>query len=456
MALNLSLAFLGLAVISTDIFGSIIGTNPPAKPVTLARIATLPKLQQAAWRAYVKNSDRQLRADQSFFHSEAQRYHVPEATKPSETRGARGIVLNNPAGWYREPEALRIADILISFQTPAGGWSKNIDMTKRVRAPGERFSADNTSRYPTSSDNDAPHDRDWNYVGTFDNDATITQLRFLAKVIGALDVMRTDGVADGAVSPTRTGQSRPTSRDKRYREAFFHGLDYILAAQYPNGGWPQVWPLQGGYHDAITYNDDAMIQVLDLLREVANGRNDFTFVSAKVRARAARSVKLGIQCILATQIVTEGRRTVWCQQHDALTLQPCSARNYEMPCESSAESAGILLFLMQEPEPSPEIIMAVNAAAAWFEETKIRDVAYRLTGDSGRLLVNAPGNGPIWARYYGIASNRPIFGDRDKTIHDNVNEISKERRNGYAWYRDSPSKALQRYSEWRKIYSASR
>jgi PelA/Pel-15E family pectate lyase len=111
-----------------------------------------------------------------------------------------------------------------------------------------------------------------------------------------------------------------------------------------------------------------------------------------------------------------------------------------------------MLFLMQEPESSPQIIAAVNAAAAWFEETKIRDVAFRATGDSGRLLVDAPGNGPIWARYYEIASDRPIFGDRDKSIHDNVNEISKERRNGYAWYRDTPTKALQRYSEWRKKY----
>jgi PelA/Pel-15E family pectate lyase len=390
-----------------------------------------------------------LEADQAFFRKETLQNRIATPVAPSETRGVRGIALDKPASWYAQAEGLRIADIIISFQTPAGGWSKNLDMTKHSRAPGERFSTDNTSRYPTLSDNDAPHDRNWNYVGTFDNDATVTQLGYLAKVIGALNKKQVEGT--GVV---RT--PRPTSREKGYRSAFLRGLDYIFAAQYPNGGWPQVWPLQGGYHDAITYNDDAMIQVLDLLRKVANGSNDFAFVSAKVRARAARSVKQGIQCILATQIVTGSHRTVWCQQHDALTSQPCSARNYEMPSESSAESAGILLFLMQEPKPSSEIITAVNAAAAWFEETKIRDVAYRLTGDSGRLLVDAPGNGPIWARYYDIESNRPIFGDRDKSIHDEVNEISKERRNGYAWYRDTPGKALERYSEWRKIYTTKR
>jgi PelA/Pel-15E family pectate lyase len=58
----------------------------------------------------------------------------------------------------------------------------------------------------------------------------------------------------------------------------------------------------------------------------------------------------------------------------------------------------------------------------------------------------------LWARYYEIATDGPIFGDRDKSIHDNVNEISKERRNGYAWYRDTPAQALEQYSMWREKF----
>src|SRR5262249_13770473 len=159
---------------------------------------------------------------------------------------------------------------------------------------------------------------------------TVTQMRFLAKVTSA---------------PGAKG-------DKAFRAAFFRGLDYILSSQYPNGGWPQVWPLQGGYHDAITYNDNAMIQALELLRDVAAGKAEFGFVPAKSRTRAKESVKRGIQCLLATQIAVNGTRTVWGQQHDALTLAPCSARNYEMPSASSAESAEVMLFLMKEANPS--------------------------------------------------------------------------------------------------------
>ena len=64
----------------------------------------------------------------------------------------------------------------------------------------------------------------------------------------------------------------------------------------------------------------------------------------------------------------------------------------------------------------------------------------------------APGNGPIWARYYDLNTDRPIFGDRDKTIHDDVNEISAERRNGYSWFGDGPKRALERYAEWAKTH----
>lgn len=449
MTIHKSLALLGLLFTIREASAAIIGTNPPALSLTLNRIATLPADKQSAWRDYLKNSERQLRADQDSFEKELRRDHITKPTTPPETHGVRGIPLDKPAEWYSQMEALRIADIVASFQTPAGGWSKNLDMTKHARAPGERFSADNTSHFPVSSDNDTPRDRGWNYVGTFDNDATVTQLRFLAKVIRSLDVTRADSA--GAV-----GKPRPTFRDKQYRSAFLHGLDYVFAAQYPNGGWPQVWPLQGGYHDAITYNDNAMVQVLELLRDVATGAGEFSFVPARTRARAAESVKRGIQCIVSTQIVANCRRTVWCQQHDALTLEPCSARNYEMPSESSAESAQIMEFLMSIPEPSWDVVGAIHAAAAWFKETKLNDVAYRFTGEDGRLLVKAPGSGPLWARYYDIATNQPIFGDRDKTIHDDVNEISKERRNGYAWYRDTPARALEQYLRWRKDFPAPR
>jgi len=193
-----------------------------------------------------------------------------------------------------------------------------------------------------------------------------------------------------------------------------------------------------------------MINILNLLRDVSAGTNEFGFVPDKTRRLAAASLQRGLACVLECQIIVNGQRTVWCQQYDPLTLQPVSARNYEMPSEASRESADIMLFLMAQPHPDAKIIESVNAAAAWFEKTRIRDMAFKVVPGKGRRLVPTPGHGPIWARFYQIGTDSPIFGDRDKSIHDNVDEISDERRNGYAWFSDGPQKALDRYAEWKR------
>jgi PelA/Pel-15E family pectate lyase len=123
-----------------------------------------------------------------------------------------------------------------------------------------------------------------------------------------------------------------------------------------------------------------------------------------------------------------------------------------MPSQSSGESGTIVLFLMQLPEPNSKEVAAVHAAAAWFEKTKIEGKAFRVVGSESRKLVDAPGSGPIWARYYEVGTDRPIFGDRDLTIHDDVNEISRERRQGYGWYRDTPKRVLEHYAKWAKAH----
>ena len=399
---------------------AVTGTNVPAAPVTAERVAGL-----AAWKAYLGHSERMRQADQDAFRAELLVHGLRRSTEPRPGRNAGGANLDHPPKWYAGSEAQRIADNLVSFQTPAGGWCKNTDFAKRRRIPGEIFGAQTGSLFLGANDFDTGKDAQWSCVGTFDNDATTTQLRFLAKVI--------------SVSKTRLPD---------WETSFRRGLDYILAAQYPNGGWPQVWPLQGGYHDAITFNDNAMLHVVEFLRDVAGGQAEFSFLPAEARAKAEASWKRGLDCILKAQIVANGTRTVWCQQHDALTLAPTSARNYEMPAQASSESAEIVLFLMRISQPDPSIVTSIHAACAWFEKTKIVGKQFTGAGRDGKTLVDLPGAGPIWSRYYEIGTDRPIYGDRDKSIHDDVNEISRERRKGYAWFQDRPKRVLQHYALW--------
>ena len=177
---------------------------------------------------------------------------------------------------------------------------------------------------------------------TIDNGATTTPMRFLALMVQA-------------------------TRDTRYRAAFDRGVDYLLAAQYPNGGWPQYFPLRKGYYSHITYNDDAMVNVLTLLRNAAAGKPPYDFVDRSPPRRAAAAVARGIDCILRTQIKQNGKLTAWCAQHDETTLEPAWARNYEPPTLSGGESVGIVRFLMEIEQPTPEIVAAIDGAVAWFE-----------------------------------------------------------------------------------------
>jgi PelA/Pel-15E family pectate lyase len=415
---------LSLALAATSACAAVIGSSEPAQSITAARIAHLPKQQQAAWKEYLDRSIRQKEADRAVLLAELKAEGLPEALIPPSGSSARSMPLSKPAEWYGTAEAKRIADAILSFQTPAGGWSKNLNLADHPRRKGESFAPNNLSHFLAPDDFDTPADPHWNYVGTLDNDATTTELQFLARVIGA--------VTDSA----------------DYRTCFLRGLNYLFAAQFPNGGWPQVWPLEGGYHDAITFNDGAVTETLEFLKGVAERKGIFAFVPADVAERSRRSVARGIDCILLTQIMENGRPTVWGQQHDALTLQPVAGRNYEPRAECSSESAGIMKFLMDLPDPSPKVVAAIHAAARWFEQTAIHGKAYTRTPEA-TLLTDRVDAKTIWARYYEIGTRRPVFGDRDKTIHDRVVEISLERQRGYSWYNEGPQAALDRYAEWR-------
>ncbi|HYV09561.1 MAG TPA: pectate lyase [Pyrinomonadaceae bacterium] len=316
---------------------------------------------------------------------------------------------NKPDEWYASAEALRISDNLVLYQRSSGGWPKNIDMAKPLSDSGR------ASLLRDQKETDS----------TIDNGATFTQLSFLARVVTAQHL-------------------------ERHRESFLKGLDYLLQAQYPNGGWPQFYPDLTGYYKHITYNDDAMIGVMKLLRDVADARPVYAFIDKERRERARSAVEKGIYCILKTQVIVNGKRTVWCAQHDEVTLAPAAARTFEVASLSGGESVGIVRFLMSIEDPSPAVVEAIDAAVAWFEQSQLKGIKWVENG-TDRVVVQDPNGGPIWARFYEIGSNRPIFVGRDGVVKYSVAEIEHERRIGYNWYVDTPAKLIQKdYPAWKK------
>ncbi|MGK6356784.1 pectate lyase [Sphingomonas sp. DT-207] len=422
-----SLATLAAVVlVAAPAVAEVIGHMTPALPLDEARVATLPPAQQPAWTEYLARSREQMRRDRAVLSAERASLGGNVPTPPPESRGGT-MPLDKDARWYASAEAQRIADNIVSFQTPAGGWGKNQDRTAPPRAKGQSFVI--VEHLPPMAKGDIQaRDASWVYVGTIDNGATTTELRFLA----------------------RTQRERAGAAGEAYRAAFLRGVRYLLAAQYPNGGWPQIWPLEGGYHDAITYNDDAMAEVIELLLDASGRQGDYAFVPAALAAEAGAAVDRGIEVILTTQIVTGGKRTGWGQQHDALTLAPVGARNFEPVSLSSNESASLLALLMRLPDRSPRIDAAIDAGIAWLRSIAVHDVEWTAaTPGEGRRLVPKPGAGPIWARFYDIKTMRPIFGDRDRSIHDDVNDLSPARRNGYSWFGTGPRKVIAAYDKKR-------
>jgi len=291
--------------------------------------------------------------------------------------------------WFQSEEGRRIADNVLTWQTPHGGWPKNRD----------------TASEPFDGKSEDLH-------ATFDNSATIGELRFLARAFRA-------------------------TNEPRYEQAFLKGLSHILEAQYPNGGWPQFYPLSKNYHRHITFNDNAMVRILELLRDVSESP-DYQFLKTEDRTKAEAAVIKGIDCILRTQIKQNGKRTAWCAQHDEKTLAPAWARSYEPPSLSGAESVGVVRFLMSLEEPTPEMIAAVEGAVEWFRSVTIHgmrlDKFTNADGQEDRRIVADPDAGPLWARFYELGSNRPIFLDRDSVVRYAFSEIGQERRTGYAYY----------------------
>ncbi|MBG28817.1 MAG: pectate lyase [Opitutae bacterium] len=311
------------------------------------------------------------------------------------------------------------AENILLHQRANGGWPKNYDRDKELNQNAQKVLRALKKR------NDS----------TFDNGATHTEIRYLAKAFNQ-------------------------SGDPRYREAVLKGIELILNAQYANGGWPQRFPNPSGYSAHITFNDGAMIGVLAVLREVSMDKNTYPFVNDTLRKRCAKAVERGIPCILKCQIVVDGKKTAWCAQHDENTLVPRKARSYELPSISGAESVGVVRFLMEIEEPSPEIIAAVQGAVRWFDEAKltgireVRKEAKDTPKGWDKVVVKDASAPPLWARFYKIGTNQPIFCSRDGIPRKTIAEISYERRNGYSWLGYYPKDLLAKeYPAWQKKWA---
>lgn len=318
--------------------------------------------------------------------------------------------------WYGSAEARRIADNVLLYQHENGGWYKNIDMAEAL----------------SNEDKEKLLEAKPKSIGTtIDNGATFTQLNYLAKVYQA-------------------------TANPKYKTTFLKGIDYLLEAQYPNGGWPQYYPIRKGYYEHITYNDNAMVGVMSLLDAVARREELYGFVDDERKLKAEKAVQKGINIILDTQVVIDGQLTVWCAQHDKESLKPAKARAFELASLSGSESATVVKFLMGIPHPDQRLINAIESAVKWFQTHEIR--GKRLMHEKDGTLpkgydirvVDDPDAKPLWARFYDLQTQKPIYVGRDGEKKTALSAIEYERRVGYSYLGKYAESLLERhYPAWK-------
>lgn len=328
----------------------------------------------------------------------------------------RSITQKEDGSWFASQQAKDIAENVLLYQRNIGGWPKNIQMQQLLSKQQKQELIDLKS---------STHDV------TTDNGATVQEMIFLSKMYRQIP-------------------------DERYKNAFLKGVDYLLEAQYDNGGWPQFYPLKKGYYTHITYNDDSMFNILSLFKNLKEDTGVYSIKPAQETIdKISTAFDKGINCILKTQYKQHGVLTSWCAQHDENTFQPAKARAYELPSLSGQESANLVLLLMAIDKPSPAIKTAIESAVKWFEKVKITGIKeLRQFNEKGRIIskkiVNDETAPPIWARFMELDDNRPFFCDRDGIKKYTLDEIGDERRNGYRWYTYQPQKVLDAYQNWKE------
>lgn len=318
--------------------------------------------------------------------------------------------------WYGSPESIEMAENVLLFQKVNGGWPKNNRLFKKKFSVEEKQTQLDLKKETKEA--------------TIDNGATYMEMLFMAKMYQA-------------------------TKNVLYKNAFNNGLAFIFKMQYENGGFRQ-FDRSTGYYTHITFNDNATNNVLQLLRAVAAENilfKDLTNDSIINKSKIA--FERGIECILKTQYIQNGKKTVWCAQHDEITLLPAKARAYELPSLSGSESVGLVQLLMDLPNPDHRIKDAIDGAMEWFDNNRIKDYRIeRFTNDQGkydlRWIKSSTGE-DLWGRFCDLVTNRAFVSDRDGIVKYDISEIGYERRTGYGWYSSEPNKLFTQYAKWKEL-----
>lgn len=247
-------------------------------------------------------------------------------------------------------------------------------------------------------------------LGNFDDYATIAEIRYLAAVYE---------------------QEENNELRGKIANSIKKALDFTLLSQYPNGGWPQVYPRRKKrvYSNYVTLNDDAMIRIMVLLSDMLAKQPPFdTDLMDQIDKNAfLPALKKALSNLLKAQITTQNISTIWPAQYDPVTFQPMPARSFELASKSTRESVGVLVYLLNWPWQNEQVEHAIRSGLSWFEKNRIANKGYKKGEITDRQGAS------LWYRFYDVDQDTPLFADRDGIKRERLEQVGDERRTHYSW-----------------------
>jgi len=274
-----------------------------------------------------------------------------------------GMMLLKAAAATNDPDYLKYADrvagALIWGQLPSGGWHYFIDFDM----PGVQ------KWYEEVASQCRGWEEFYHYYGnaTFDDDTTTSAARFLLEIYS-------------------------TTLDPKFRPALMKALDFILQAQYPNGSWPQRYPLRNDFpHDGradytsfYTYNDEVISNNIYLLLDSYEKLGNEEYLKAARR---------GMDFYIISQLSPP--QAGWALQYE-MDLKPGWARSYEPASLCSDQTVENIRDLQnfymitgdrRYLEPIPKAIQ-------WLESS---------------IIAKGPSKDFTHATFYEVGSNKPLY-----------------------------------------------
>ena len=267
--------------------------------------------------------------------------------------------------------AIEVAHALVRSQLNSGGWSSHFDLGPHGRSYAYRVLGSKAGN---------------NNRTTFDDNKSQSALMLLMHVDEALEF-----------------------RDQTIHESVNYALQHMLAAQYPNGAWPQqyseppnatefpvlkasypkswsrTWPKQR-YTEFYTLNDNNMSHIVDMLFEAER-------IYKRKDCRNA-AVRTGEFFLLAQMPEPQPG---WAQQYDR-RMHPAWARKFEPAAVTGGESQAVMQTLLRLYQFTGEerFASAVPRAIAYYRRSLLK-------------------NGSL-ARFYELQTNRPLFFTKDYVL----------------------------------------